>query len=238
MRFRRLCLTLAASLATLALTAPAYANLLIRIDKSVQRMTVIEDGQPIYVWPVSTGIARYDTPGGEYKPFRMEKDHFSKEWDDAPMPYSIFFTMEGHAIHGTNHTSIGRPASHGCVRLSVQHAAILWDLVKREKMANTKVVLTGEIPDADAPAVARGRPPAGVIGEDGMVTGALPGQDLREARRWREYRNGEYYYYVERPQPARRYYRTVEPPPVQYDARGYDDRYERRTPFPFSLFGR
>ncbi len=90
-------------------------------------MTVSVDGVPRYVWPVSTGVARYDTPDGNFKPFRMEKDHFSKEWDDAPMPYSIFFTKQGHAIHGTNHTSIGRPASHGCVRLSVAHAATLWE---------------------------------------------------------------------------------------------------------------
>ena len=34
------------------------------------------------------------------------------------MPYSVFFTMKGHAIHGTNHSSLGHPASHGCIRLS------------------------------------------------------------------------------------------------------------------------
>src|SRR5690242_6241093 len=143
--------------AALALAAsPAYAEVLIHVDKSIQQMAVSVDGRTRYVWPVSTGIARYDTPDGAYKPFRMEKDHFSKEWDDAPMPYSIFFTKQGHAIHGTNHTSIGRPASHGCVRLSVAHAGQLWDLVKAEGMNNTKVVLTGEIPGA--PAVAsRGR---------------------------------------------------------------------------------
>jgi len=91
-----------------------------------------------------------------FKPFRMEIDHYSEEWDNAPMPYSIFFTQEGHAIHGTNHSSLGRPASHGCVRLSVKNAATLWALVKREKMANTKVVLSGAIPDAGP--VARSRP--------------------------------------------------------------------------------
>jgi hypothetical protein len=148
-----------AAFAALALiaAAPARADLLIQVDKSIQRMTVSEDGQQLYVWPVSTGIARYDTPNGAYTPFRKEKDHFSKEWDDAPMPYSIFFTMKGHAIHGTNHSNLGHAASHGCVRLSVQHAAILWDLVAKEKMAHTTVVLTGTIPD-EPPAVARGAP--------------------------------------------------------------------------------
>jgi hypothetical protein len=136
--------------ATLAFAASAaHADVTIRIDKSTQRMTVAVDGQTRYVWPVSTGIARYDTPDGDFRPFRMEKDHFSKEWDDAPMPYSIFFTKQGHAIHGTNHTSIGRPASHGCVRLSVANAAKLWELVTEQGMSKTKVVLTGELPTSD-----------------------------------------------------------------------------------------
>src|SRR6201987_2395056 len=98
---------------------PASARLLIEIDKSSQQMTVSRDGRELYVWPGSTGIARYDTPSGHYTPFRMEKDHFSREWDDAPMPNSIFFTQKGHAIHGSDHVrAIGRPASHGCVRLT------------------------------------------------------------------------------------------------------------------------
>jgi hypothetical protein len=153
---------IAAALATagaLSLSAlPAAAKLLIQIDKSSQTMTVSEDGARLYTWPVSTGVARYDTPGGSYTPFRMERDHYSKEWDDAPMPNSIFFTKRGHAIHGTNHTSIGRPASHGCVRLSVEHSRVLFDMVKREGMANTKVVLFGEIPRGNAPEMVRRQP--------------------------------------------------------------------------------
>src|SRR4051794_606536 len=93
----------AAVAAACLLIWPASAKLLIEIDKSAQRMTVSQDGARLYTWPVSTGQRGYDTPGGEYTPFRMEKDHFSREWDDAPMPYSIFFTKRGHAIHGTEH---------------------------------------------------------------------------------------------------------------------------------------
>ncbi|MCW5694399.1 MAG: L,D-transpeptidase [Pseudolabrys sp.] len=141
--------------------APAQAALLISVDKSTQTMTVAEDGATLYTWPVSTGAGRYDTPAGEWKPFRMEKDHYSKEWDDAPMPNSIFFTMKGHAIHGTNHKIDGLPHSHGCVRLSVANSEKLWALVKKNKMANTRVVLTGSIPDA-APAVAKRRAPVPV----------------------------------------------------------------------------
>jgi hypothetical protein len=75
------------------------------------------------------------------------------------MPYSIFFTKIGHAIHGTyEQRNLGRAVSHGCVRLSVKNAATLWELVKRQKMANTTVVLGGAIPGAGSPAVARSRP--------------------------------------------------------------------------------
>jgi hypothetical protein len=151
-----------AVLAALA-AGPAAAGLVIEIDKSAQRMTVSRDGEAIHTWPVSTGVRAYDTPSGEYKPFRMEVDHYSREWDDAPMPHSIFFTKKGHAIHGTTHLrSIGRPASHGCVRLEPANARVLFGLVKREGMANTSVVLTGEVPEtAPAPAVARRAPANG-----------------------------------------------------------------------------
>jgi hypothetical protein len=138
---------------------PASARLLIEIDKSSQQMTISQDGREIHVWPVSTGLRRYDTPSGSYTPFRMEKDHFSREWDDAPMPHSIFFTRQGHAIHGTDHVrNLGRPASHGCVRLSRAHASMLWDMVKREGLPNTRVVLSGQVPSGGDPAVSRRAP--------------------------------------------------------------------------------
>ena len=80
---------------------PAAANVVITIDKSTQRMTIAVDGLNRWKWPVSTGARGYDSPNGTYTPFRMENDYFSKEWDDAPMPNSIFFTQRGHAIHGS-----------------------------------------------------------------------------------------------------------------------------------------
>jgi hypothetical protein len=132
----------------------AQADVLINVDKTTQRMEVTVDGQPRYSWPVSTGVASYDTPSGSYRPFRMERTHFSKEWDDAPMPFAMFFTTQGHAIHGTNHVrNLGRAASHGCVRLSVRNAATLFNLVKSQGMGRTQVVIDG----ADAPMAARGQ---------------------------------------------------------------------------------
>jgi hypothetical protein len=121
-------------------------------------MTVAVDGVPRWTWPVSTGRPGYDTPSGSFTTFRMAADHFSKEWDDAPMPHSIFFTPKGHAIHGyldTRH--IGSPASHGCVRLEPENAAKLYALVEEEGLPNTKVVLTGDVRIASRDAACRGR---------------------------------------------------------------------------------
>jgi len=147
------------SIAAAAATSPARADLLIKVDKSAQQMTVSEDGNLLYTWPVSTGRAGYNTPNGAFTPIWKDREHYSREWDDAPMPYSIFFTKEGHAIHGTYEAShLGHAVSHGCVRLSVKHAAILWDLVKKNKMANTTVTLTGEIPGGGEAVVAHAKP--------------------------------------------------------------------------------
>jgi lipoprotein-anchoring transpeptidase ErfK/SrfK len=150
---------IAAAVAVLTFGQVARADLLIEIDKSTQRMTVTVNGEQLYDWAVSTGGAGYDTPNGTFRPFRMEIDHHSDEWDNAPMPYSIFFTDSGDAIHGTYEArNLGHAASHGCVRLSVKNAATLWKLVKEEKTANTTVVLRGTIPDGGPPVVARARP--------------------------------------------------------------------------------
>ena len=154
MRYPLLFAALAAVMA-----APASAAVLISVDKSEQRMTVSVDGVPRYVWPVSTGKAGHATPSGTFKAFRMEADHLSKEWDDAPMPHSIFFTTEGHAIHGSFDTKrLGTAASHGCVRLAPENAAVLFALVKQDGLLTTKVVLTGNAP-ASAPLVAQRKPP-------------------------------------------------------------------------------
>jgi L,D-transpeptidase catalytic domain len=147
-------------IATALVTAAAGAKaaVLIQIDRSAQRMTVSVDGAERWNWPVSTGAAGYTTPSGAFKPFRMEATHFSKEWDDAPMPHSIFFTKIGHAIHGTYDAAhLGRAVSHGCVRLSAANATQLFQLVKAEGMSNTQVVISGEQPYAEPEAYNQSR---------------------------------------------------------------------------------
>src|ERR1700746_1248956 len=134
----------------------AQAKVSITVDKNAQMMTVAVDGVERYRWPVSTGNPSYETPSGTYRTFRMEADHFSKEFDDAPMPHSIFFTKIGHAIHGTAYESkLGIPASHGCVRLSKANAATLYALVQQQGVLNTTVTLTGSA------AIALARSPRG-----------------------------------------------------------------------------
>jgi L,D-transpeptidase catalytic domain len=198
-------------LCPLGFTSPARADLLIAVDKSGQQMTVTVDGNPLYVWRVSTGMSGYDTPSGEFKPFRMEAEHFSREWDDAPMPHSIFFTQQGHAIHGSNHVkAIGTPASHGCVRLEPKNAGTLFALVKQQKMANTRVVLVGETPvKAGTPMARRNQ---GDILADEDFTGALPAKRQRQTRNWREdpYGQQSFFdrarpYYYEQPRRTYRY---------------------------------
>jgi L,D-transpeptidase-like protein len=123
---------------------------LINIDKSRQKMTVFIDGAEKYVWPVSTGQAGYSTPSGTYTATSMNEIWYSKEWDNAPMPHSIFFRKDGYAIHGTYEAKyLGRPASHGCVRISRENAATLYALVKNVGLKNTEVVLTGVTPGGE-----------------------------------------------------------------------------------------
>lgn len=162
-RQRSILMTLSALVVATAASV-ADAKVLIAVDKATQSMTVSVDGVHRWTWPVSTGVRAYNTPNGRHQAFRMERDHFSKEWDDAPMPHSIFFTKRGHAIHGYLNTKrIGQPASHGCVRLEPQNAAKLFALVQREGVLNTTVVIAGSLPTA-APAIAR-RPTAPTYGQ-------------------------------------------------------------------------
>jgi hypothetical protein len=114
-------------------------------------MTVLLDGVQRYDWPVSTGKAGYSTPSGNYTPISMNKVWYSKEWDNAPMPHSIFYMKDGHAIHGSYEVKhLGKAASHGCVRLSPQNATTLYTLVEKTGLKNTQVVLAGDTPGGEA----------------------------------------------------------------------------------------
>jgi hypothetical protein len=123
---------------------------LVTIDKTNQRMTVSVNGAERYEWPVSTGRAGYSTPSGTYTATSMNEIWYSKQWDNAPMPHSVFFIRDGHAIHGSYDVkNLGRPVSHGCVRIAPKNAAILYALVKENGLENTRVVVAGVSPGGE-----------------------------------------------------------------------------------------
>jgi lipoprotein-anchoring transpeptidase ErfK/SrfK len=136
-------MVLAAAGMLVAAASASSANALVaRIDVSSQTMTVSRHGSVLYTWPVSTARKGYVTPRGQYKPTRLHKMWYSRKYDMSPMPYSIFF-RGGYAIHGTNYVkALGRPASHGCVRLHTANAAKLYSLVREVGAGNTKIVVT------------------------------------------------------------------------------------------------
>ncbi|MFN3549923.1 MAG: L,D-transpeptidase [Mesorhizobium sp.] len=140
-KFVLMALTAAGMLISVA-TASYAGALVARIDVSSQTMTVSKHGRVLYTWPVSTARSGYVTPRGQYKPTRMHRMWYSRKYDMSPMPYSIFF-RGGYAIHGTNYVKqLGRPASHGCVRLHTANAARLYSLVREVGPGNTRIVVT------------------------------------------------------------------------------------------------
>jgi lipoprotein-anchoring transpeptidase ErfK/SrfK len=116
-------------------------GLQVNVDVSSQSMEVYVDGKRVHRWPISTGRDGFETPGGTFRPQRLEREWFSKQYDDAPMPYSVFFNA-GYAIHGTNETRrLGRTASHGCIRLSTGNAAKLFALVEDHGARRTRIII-------------------------------------------------------------------------------------------------
>lgn len=141
-RLRGLLAAVAALVALAAADPAAAAMVTARIDLSTQTMYVSIGGRATYSWPVSTARKGYVTPTGIYRPTRLHRMWRSRKYDNAPMPYSIFF-RGGYAIHGTTAIrSLGRPASHGCIRLAPANAATLFNLVNTHGSANTKIVIT------------------------------------------------------------------------------------------------
>ena len=142
---RRLVIAVAALGILVGGLASAQAGVVIVVNKSTQRLSVSVDGTPRYEWPVSTAREGYNTPNGTYGVERMAVSWFSCRYDWSPMPHSIFFDG-GYAIHGSYEISrLGRPASHGCIRLHPNNATVLYRLVEANR-SSTRIVVTGERP--------------------------------------------------------------------------------------------
>ena len=164
-----------AFLATLIAAVPAQAGIVVTVDKTAQRLTVEVDGATRYQWPVSTARWGYRTPNGSYQPQWLARKWYSTVYDGSPMPYSIFFN-KGYAIHGSYEIShLGRPASHGCIRLHPDNAAVLFALVQ-PNVKDTQIVVIGDTPQAiqrerGERSRATGRP----AGTFGSIFGTPPG---------------------------------------------------------------
>ena len=128
--------------ASIFMLVPASAmaeRLVAKVDLSEQRMTIEIDGEMIYSWAVSTGKKDFETPVGYYNAQRKYKMWLSRTYDNAPMPFAVFF-YQGYAVHGTNAVSrLGQMASHGCVRVTTKNAKIFYDLVDEVGLAETLV---------------------------------------------------------------------------------------------------
>lgn len=127
--------------ALVAMTGVAKAeDVIITVDVSDQIM-LVETPTDYYEWNVSTGRKGFNTPRGVFQPYHMTKMHYSRKYDNAPMPNSIFF-LDGYAIHATEDLKrLGRPASHGCIRLHPQNAKWLYRIVSEYGKENTTIII-------------------------------------------------------------------------------------------------
>jgi lipoprotein-anchoring transpeptidase ErfK/SrfK len=122
------------------------ARLVARINLSSQRMNVVVDGAVVHSWNISSGARGYHTPTGTYRPYHMTRMHYSRKYNNAPMPHSVFF-RGGYAIHATGAISrLGTPASHGCIRLHPGNARTFYNLVRKYGKSGTRVAISGSTP--------------------------------------------------------------------------------------------
>lgn len=111
------------------------------VDLSQQRMTVYVAGRKKYSWRVSTGKKGWRTKTGAYTPYAQRERFYSTKWNMS-LPYLTMIGYDGTAVHGTYQTSrLGRPASHGCIRLSVSNARRFYRLVQRFGFSQTQVIV-------------------------------------------------------------------------------------------------
>lgn len=161
---------------------PPAITLELKTDLSAQRLTVLENGAVKHVWPISSGRPGYATQTGTFKPQWASRMWYSRQYEYAPMPHAVFFNR-GTAFHATGATGmLGRPASHGCVRLAPAHAKLLFNIVHKHGFPHTKVVVHGG-PRKGAPAVARGAKGDQVAarkrGNARVTRSAYPGGNVR-----------------------------------------------------------
>ena len=103
--------------------ASAGPSLLI-VNLSTQRAILFRNGVPIAATSVSTGKPGYETPTGVFTILQKAKEHYSRTYDNAPMPNMQRLTWKGIALHAGKLP--GYPASHGCIRLPHAFSTLLF----------------------------------------------------------------------------------------------------------------
>jgi L,D-transpeptidase catalytic domain len=189
---------------------PVVVTLTADINLTAQQMTVSSGGKTLHVWPISSGDRDHPTPTGSFRPQWMARTWFSKQYDDAPMPHSVFFNG-GIATHATQATHrLGTPASHGCVRLSPSAAATFYALVQKHGLASTRIVVRGspKFRDVEVASSRRRRD------DDGAFRSAAPRYDRPPGYAYA--RPVAPYGYAQPYRPAYGYYA---PPPRVYEQR-------------------
>ena len=124
------------------------AALRLTVDLARQRL-VVRSSATTAEFKISSGLLpEHATPGSGncYAPDFLETMHHSSLYNNAPMPNAVFFNGN-IAIHGTNAEALlGRPASHGCVRLSKADSKTVFGLVRASGKANTVICVKGVTP--------------------------------------------------------------------------------------------
>lgn len=146
---RRVLAVMAAFFALFATVTAASARVDIKVDLASQRMQVSTADGESYNWAISSGRDGYRTIRGSFKPYRNEKKWYSRKYG-GNMPNAIFF-RGGYAIHGTGAVGmLGRPASHGCVRLHPANSAKLFALVQKHGKGATRIAINGIAPNQNS----------------------------------------------------------------------------------------
>ena len=101
-------------------TGPA----LVVVNLHTQRLLFFRNGVPIAASTVSSGKTGHETPTGVFTILQKNEKHFSKTYNNAPMPNMQRLTWKGIALHAGNLP--GYPASHGCVRLPLAFSKLLF----------------------------------------------------------------------------------------------------------------
>jgi hypothetical protein len=89
-----------------------------------QWVVVYRGGTRIGMSSCSTGKPGHTTPAGVFVILQKDKDHHSSTYNNASMPYMERLTWQGVALHAGNLP--GYPASHGCVRLPLEFAKLVF----------------------------------------------------------------------------------------------------------------